>query len=270
ARAGTITVVNLPSTKTDLATGITTNKHYVCAFDFGNNGTTPTINGVPFTHLDPGNQITTVTNKIDANFGGQVILTCTNSVNHPTSKLARTSNAGQGKTSSQVDGNTLTLLTDLIYIGASSPTYSWIQQEYDNLTIGDNYSLRLYYRYWGNSVGDRLQDVWFNGEGTWQPYADNPLDEDAGGAHYIEYDFTASATNAFCLMTNLVANGSPMLYGATLEDDSVPYAPFITYQPSAIGLGNGIYQFNAQAIGTASLTYHGIPTALPATPGRPR
>jgi hypothetical protein len=50
ARAGTITVVNLPQAQTDLATGINTNKHYVCTFSFGN-GTAPgNINGVPFTH----------------------------------------------------------------------------------------------------------------------------------------------------------------------------------------------------------------------------
>ena len=77
ARAGTITVVNLPATGTDAATGITTNKHYVCAFDFGNNGTTPTINGVPFTHYTPptGTSATNYVSTTDANFGGTVTLT---------------------------------------------------------------------------------------------------------------------------------------------------------------------------------------------------
>ncbi len=47
-RAGTITVVNLPATGTDLATGITTNQNYVCAFDYGNQSTnTYSVNGVP-------------------------------------------------------------------------------------------------------------------------------------------------------------------------------------------------------------------------------
>jgi hypothetical protein len=67
--AGTITVVNLPATGTDAATGITTNKHYVCAFDFGNNGSPPgNINGVPFAHPDLGNQTVNVTNILDPNY----------------------------------------------------------------------------------------------------------------------------------------------------------------------------------------------------------
>jgi len=254
----TFSVATLPATNTDLATGITANKHYVCAFDFGNSGSPPSdINGVPFTHFDPGNQTVNVASAVDPNFGGQVILS---SGPPPGStspcKLARTSNSGQGSLSTQADGNMFLLLTDLIFVGSAAPVGSWLEQEYDNLTPGHPYSLRIYYRYWGNSVGDRLQNLYFNGEGTWEAYPVNPLDEDSGGAHFLEYDFTASATNVLCLMTNLIGNGSPMIYGATLEDNSYPYAPFITSQPSSSAVnGSSSAAFNVTAIGTVPLTY---------------
>src|ERR1017187_10684821 len=58
-RAGTITVVNLPTTGTDAVTGITTNQNYVCAFDYGNQNTnTYSVNGVPFAHFDPDRKST--------------------------------------------------------------------------------------------------------------------------------------------------------------------------------------------------------------------
>ena len=248
----TFTVATLPPTNTDIATGITSGKHYVCAFDCGNNASTPSINGVPFTHFDPGQNLGFTSSMTDANFGGT--LTLSSGGPGGNNMLGRTSSTTQGSLTSQADGDMFTLLTDLIYVTAAAPVGSWLQQEYDNLTIGDQYSLRIYYRYWGNSVGDRLQNVYFNGQGTWEAYPANPLDEDAGGARYLEYDFKATSTSVFCLMTNLVANGSMMVYGATLEDDSYPFAPFITYQPSAVssGITSG---FNVTAIGTAPLTY---------------
>lgn len=218
SHGGTITVVELPSTSTDAATGINSNKQYLCAFDFGNYGNPPNnVNGVPMTHftLSGANNLFNTTNAVDRNFGGQVILTS----GGPTgSHLAQTSSTTQGGTSgnvtNQADGNMRSLLTDIIYVGNSAPVNSWLRQEYDNLTIGDQYSLRIYYRQW---TTNRLQNVYFNGEGTWQAYSGNPLDEDAGGARYLEYDFTASATNVICLMTNLVANNATLIYGATLE-----------------------------------------------------
>jgi len=256
-RAGTITLVTLPATNTDLATGITPGKHYVCAFDYGNGGATVSVNGVNFVHFDPGNQTVNITNIVDTNFGGQAVLSSgPPNGSSAACKLARTSNSGQGSLASQAGGNMFTLLTDLIYVGSSAPVGSWLQQEYDSLTIGHPYSLRIYYRYWGNTPGDRTQNIFFNGEGTWQPYPSNPLDEDATkAAHMIEYNFTAAATNVFCVMTNLVANGSMMVEGATLEDASYSYAPFITYEPFVSGGSSNAFVFSVTAIGTAPLAY---------------
>ena len=48
-RAGTITVVNLPATGTDAATGISTTNTYLSCIDFGDSTSPPgNINGVPF------------------------------------------------------------------------------------------------------------------------------------------------------------------------------------------------------------------------------
>src|SRR5579859_409597 len=71
SRAGTITVVNLPATGTDAATGISTTNNYLCCIDFGNSTTPPgSVNNVPFIHPDLGNQIVNTTNGVDINHGG--------------------------------------------------------------------------------------------------------------------------------------------------------------------------------------------------------
>jgi hypothetical protein len=249
-----ISVATLPATNTDIATGIFPGKHYLCAFDGGTGSTVPTINGVPFTKFDPGQNVGFTASLTDPNFGGTLTLNCGGPGGN--NMLGRTSSTGQGNLAGQADGSMFTLLTDLIYVTGAAPTNSWLQQEYDGLTTGDQYSLRIYYRYWGNAVGDRLQNVYVNGQGTWQPYPANPLDEDAGGARYLQYNFKATSGSVFMVMTNLIANGSMMVYGVTLEDDSYPFAPFITYQPSVLSTNGGtLATFNMAAIGTAPLAY---------------
>ncbi|MGH7942050.1 MAG: hypothetical protein ACREFR_13365, partial [Limisphaerales bacterium] len=214
--AGTITAGNLPATGTDAATGINPTNTYLCCIDFGNDANPPaSINGVPFIHPNLGSQIVNTTNGVDSNHGGSYAITSGGSA---ACEIAETSSTTQGSVSNQADGNTRALLTDMIYVGSSAPVNSWLNQTYGGLIIGRPYALRIYYRYWGNTVGGRPINVCFNGEGTPQAYSGNPLAEDAGGAHYIEYDFTASSTNVSCLMTNLVANDSPLVYGATLQD----------------------------------------------------
>lgn len=250
--AGTITVVSLPATGTDAACGISPTNSYLCCIDFGNNANPPgNINGVPFIHPNLGNQIVNTTNGVDANHGGSYTIT----TGGPAAcEIAQTSSATQGSVTNQADGNMRTLLTDLIYVGSSAPINSWLNQTYCGLTAGHPYVLRIYYRYWGNTVGGRPLNVYFNGEGAPQAYSGNPLAEDASGAHYIEYDFTAASTNVSCVMTNLVANDSPLLYGMTLQDESGPSGPFMSQQPSVAVSGNSIV-ISAIAIGSAPLEY---------------
>jgi alpha-L-rhamnosidase len=249
SRSGTIKVVNLPATGTDAATGISTTNTYLCCIDFGTNGA-PTgnisINGVPFVRPDLGNQIANTTNGTDANHGGSYTITTGGSAACEIARATSTTPTGQA------DGNTWKMLNDMIYVGSAAPTNSWLNQIYGGLIIGRQYALRVYYRQW--AADTRTINISFNGEGTNQPHFSNPLNEDVGGAHYIEYDFTAVVTNVFAGMTNLIPNGSPLVYGVTLEDSSPPYAPVITQQLSATLTGNS-FVFSVAVNGTAPLAY---------------
>lgn len=252
SEAGTITVANLPATGTDAATGISTTNTYLCCIDFGNSANPPgNINGVQFIHPNLGNQVVNTTNGVDAIHGGSYTIT----TGGPAAcEIAETSSTTQGSVTNQADGNMRALLTDMIYVGSSAPVNSWLNQTYGGLIPGHPYALRIYYRYWGNTVGGRPLNVYFNGEGMPQAYSGNPLAEDAGGAHYIEYDFTASSTNVSGMMTNLVANDSPLVYGVTMQDKSGPSAPIMSQQPSVGVDGNSIV-ISAIAMGTAPLAY---------------
>jgi hypothetical protein len=261
-RAGTITVVGLPAVNTDIATGITTNKSYVCAFDYGSkDAVTYSVNGVPFAHVTvSANNTFLVANFVDPNHSSDQVIVSVSANNHGINVTSSTP-------SGQADGNMNNLFFDQIFPGNGQPANGWMQEEYDNLTIGHPYSLRIYYRYQGGGTGQRLMNVYFNGEGTPQAYSGNPLQLDTGakgvlpnglicqGANYIEYDFTAAATNVFCLITNINGGEGSTTFAATVEDTSVPYGPFITYQPSAAITGPATFAFNVQAIGTAPLAY---------------
>jgi hypothetical protein len=256
-RAGTITLVNLPTNSTDIATGITANKQYVSAFDFGSlNTNTYSVNGVLLTHFRSAAQnLFPVTNTIDPNYGGGIIIRSAGST-AGIFDIDVTSSGSQGGTSgnvsAQADGNMRSVLTDLMYTGGAAPVGSWLQEECDNLIVGHQYSMRVFYRQWSSN---RQQLVYFRGEGTNQPYSGNPVNEDIGGAHYIEYDFTAATTNVVCTMTNQIANNGAMIYASTLEDDSYPISPFLTYQAKVAGVSAGTYVFSATAIGTGPLAY---------------
>ncbi len=247
SHAGTIKVMNLPATGTDAATGISTTNTYLCCIDFGNNASPPgNINGVPFIHPDFGNQIVNTAAGVDANHGGSYTITTGGSAACQIARATSTTPVGQA------DGNTWKMLNDMIYVGSSAPVNSWLNQTYGGLIIGRQYALRIYYRQW--AADTRTINISFNCGATNQPYSGNPLNEDAGGAHYIEYDFTASATNVFVGMTNLVANESAMVYGVTLEDRSPPFPPSIIQQPSVAEVSNS-FVFSVTVMGTAPLAY---------------
>jgi hypothetical protein len=204
-RAGTITVGDLPATGTDAATDISPSNTYLCCLSFGKGMGVGSINNVPFQHLQLLNT-TIVTNGIEVNHGGTYSL----KANH---NLASAHNHAA---SSQADGNTAVMLRGVGYVADGAPAGSWLIQDYGGLNPGVRYSLRLYYRRWDNT-GVRALNVFFNGEGTNQAYSANPLDEDSGGAHYLEYNFTARSSDVFVCMTNLNADESALLYGMTLQ-----------------------------------------------------
>jgi len=225
AVADTISVFALPATGTDAASGISTANTYLDAFDFGNYGSvgsTLTINGVSFTHFNLGvanNTVNTVSTT-DPNFGGT--LTISSSGPGPdTDRLGQANSASQGSLSSQADGSMYSMFPDMFYITGPADANSVMTLDFGGLTAGDQYSLRIYTRSWGNTFPGRNINVSFNGEGTAQAYSGNPFVEDtvagAGGAQYIEYDFTAASTDVTGSFENLVSNGSFQLFGASLQ-----------------------------------------------------
>jgi hypothetical protein len=224
-RAGTITLNSLPATGTDAATGINVTNTYLCCLAFGT-AANVTINGVPFQTVHPGGVPPPISGT-DTTHGGNYSL----SANH---NLNSTSNANAA---SQADGNTKTMLVDVIFVQSSAPVGSDLNQTYGGLTVGAQYALRLYYRQWA-SPDSRWIDVWFNGDGTNVQYLNaattNALNESAGGPNYIEYDFMAASTTVNAYMTNLVANESMMLSGMSLQETAPPVvnvAPTISTQP---------------------------------------
>jgi hypothetical protein len=217
ARAGSISLVNLPTSNTDANSGISSLNMYLDAWDFGSGGTTPTINGVAFTHIAAPSPAANTTNKTDINWGGTLTLSTGPGT---TNNLGNANSSSQGSLSSQVQSGSgmFTLLTDLMYetgpVDKSGQDY--LDMDFGGLTTGNQYSLRIYYRYWGNTAG-RLVNFTFDGDGV---NASQQIDEDAGGAHYIEYDFTASSSDVTANLLDAdttLGNESPMIYGATLQ-----------------------------------------------------
>ncbi len=242
-RAGTITLVSLPATGTDAATGIASTNTYLCCLAFGSSANV-TINGVPFQFVHPGGVVPPVSGT-DTTHGGTYIL----SANH---NLNSTSNTN---VNNQADGSTKTLLTDVIFVQSSAPVGSDLNQTYGGLTVGAQYALRLYYRQWV-SPDPRWIYVYFNGEGTSQQYLNaattNELNESAGGANYIEYDFTAASTSVNVYLTNTVANESVMVSGMSLQETAPPVvnvAPTISAQP--VGFTNYAGQTASLSVGAS-------------------
>ncbi len=236
---GTITIVNLPATGTDAATGINATNTYLCCLAFGSAAGGVTINSVPFQQVHPGG-VAPPFNGTDTTHGGTYSL----SANH---NLNSTSN---GNAASQADGSTETMLGTVIFVQSSAPVNSDLDQTYGGLTAGAQYALRLYYRQWV-SPDNRSINVGFNGEGTEQDYSGNPFNESAGGANYIEYDFRAASTTVNVFMTNLVANESVMISGMSLQETAPPVvnvAPSIATNGQPVGFTNWVGLDSALAV----------------------
>ena len=216
-RAGTISVVDLPATGTDAASGINSTNAYLCALDFRSGTTALSIGGVNFQRLTPGGKGAGADYDHPL-FGG------TNLNHSGTWSLSGLYSGalgfagGNGK-HSQADGALGELLNGCTYFNGNTAVGSAMTLDCSGLTPGMSYSLRYYYRQWNSSGAfpRRPIEFTFNGEGTNEPYPGNPLDLDAGGAHYLRYDFTA-ATNPVTmrLVTGNAGNG-PHVYAVTLQ-----------------------------------------------------
>jgi hypothetical protein len=88
------------------------------------------------------------------------------------------------------------------------------------LTVGADYSTRIYYRPWENNQ-TRTVTLTFNGDGTPAPIT---INQDAGSsAHYVAYDFTASGNS----VTVNFSSSAWHLYGATNQVIPEPAAALL-------------------------------------------
>jgi hypothetical protein len=218
-----VSVVQIPTTDSDAGSGIAATNTYLAALDFGDDTTELTINGVSFTQVSVAGEGTGTANLpqfsgVDANYGGTWSLTASNTAGNAAGFAGLDFDA-VGNVGLQADGNLQLMLTDITYIFGAIPPENFGRLTLGGLTPGARYSLRYYYRQWS---ADRLIDFTFDGHGTNETVQ---VDLDAGGANYVNYEFTAaSASVTLTLGVNVIEQG-PHFYSVTLQQTASATAP---------------------------------------------
>ncbi len=195
-----LTVIFLPAQDTDQASGISPVKTYTHLLDFGL-GEAATVNGVPFTPVD-----------FNEPFGGPVFrdvsldLTLTR---HGAKSFGSFQNEHHTE---NADGGIQTLLSDSVFL-----SNQYVPDHYalalTGLIPGQTYSLRLYY------CTDQMEPVRsnrlvFNGEGYDREIL---INQQAGGANYVRYDYTAASNRVDVTFQPQEVNRSWHLYGLSNE-----------------------------------------------------
>lgn len=212
AQAGTFTVVDLPATDTDAAIGIDSIKEYTHTFDFGS-GTVATVNGVAFERGLSASITAAYTGTSQQGYGWTITDTRTS--------VSIATHAGNDP-SGQCDGDSTQLLYDMIYHSASTTIGAGVSLTLSDLTPGVTYSTRYYYRSWSGTTSDRTITCQADGghNGDFSDTLD--IEIDGGGAHYLDYTFTADDTDVtFHYLTNDNNNGIH-LYALSNEVASAP------------------------------------------------
>ena len=210
-----ISVVQIPAIDSDAASGIASTNTYLAALDFGDDTTELAINGVNFTQVSVAGNGTGTANLpefsgVDTNYGGSWSLTASNTAGNAAGFAGLAYDAA-GNVTSQADGNMQLMLTDITYIFGAIAPGDFGRLTLGGLTPGGRYSLRYYYRQWSSN---RPIDFTFDGDGTNETVQ---VDLDAGGANYVNYEFTAAGTNVTLTLTVNVTQQGPHFYGVTLQ-----------------------------------------------------
>jgi hypothetical protein len=244
-----LSLVRLPATATDAASGIATTNTYLTALDFGSDASPVAIGGVPFQMVNPTG--TTTANGVDSVHGGSWTLTSFNG--HGAAPANFTGEIGDASGVADPSGSTFLLLSDDTTTGTGNSPLDYVALSLGGLTPGGKYSLRYYYRQQGFEPG-RPVTFDFNGDGS-----DTSLltDMDTGGAYYLKYDFTASTNTVGLTMTQGAAGKGLVLYGLTLQQTSAPpVPPAIATQP--VGFTNWVDltgNLSVSASGSLPLSY---------------
>lgn len=209
AQAGTMTIVDLPAAGTDAAIGIDNDKVYTHTFDFGSNAPV-TINGVAF-EQGPTANVTAVYNGTSKYGYGYSLGDTRATVNLQI-------HAGNDPVG-QVDGSSAGMFRDMIYHAASTTLNAGLRLTLSNLLPGTVYSTRLYYRNWGGATPNMERKITVQGDGGHHGVFSDTLtiQLDGGGAHYLDYTFTADDANMEMQFITTVNNNGVHLYGITNE-----------------------------------------------------
>ncbi|MCF7975591.1 MAG: discoidin domain-containing protein [Phycisphaerae bacterium] len=210
AYGATLTIVDLPATGTDAASGISPDKTYTHAFDFGTNAPV-TINGVAFEQGTTSN-LTAVYTAVSSQGYGYTI-------DDTRSSPANSIHAGNDA-SSQADGQFAELLRDMLFSSAADVDEGTIVTLSD-LTPGMVYSVRWYYRSWSAGAN---RPITVNADGESHGIFSDTIEIqiDSGGAHYLDYTFTADDTDVTMTFITNVDNNGVHIYGLTCEVVGLP------------------------------------------------
>jgi hypothetical protein len=212
AQAGTFTIVDLPATGTDAAIGIDSTKEYTHTFDFGS-GAVATVNGVAFERGLSAGISAAYTGTSQQGYGWTITDT--------RASVSIAIHAGNDP-SAQCNGDSVELLRDMIYHSGSTTTLAGVVLTLSDLTPGVTYSTRYYYRSWSGATSDRT--ITCQGDGGHNGDFSDTIDVeiDGGGAHYLDYTFTADdADVTLKFLTNDYNNGVH-LYALSNEVASAP------------------------------------------------
>ncbi|HLP76917.1 MAG TPA: hypothetical protein VK327_08355 [Candidatus Paceibacterota bacterium] len=218
-----LSVVQIPTTGSDAASGIASTNTYLAALDFGDDTSALVINGVNFTQVSVAGNGTGTANQpvfsgVDANYGGSWSLTASNTAGDAAGFAGLATDAA-GNVGLQADGNMQLMLTDISYLFGAVPPGNFARLTMGGLTPGARYSLRYYYRQWS---ANRPIDFTFDGQGTNETVQ---VDLDAGGANYVNYNFIAARTNVTLTLGVNVTQQGPHFYGVTLQQTGSATAP---------------------------------------------
>jgi len=208
-QAATLTIVDLPDGGTDGAIDINTDKTYTHTFDFGT-GVLATINGVPF-EQGPSANVGAAQTAVSLWGYGYTIESTASGV---------TVAVHAGNDNIDADGNAEDLLRDMIY-HSGGPVGEGSVLTLSGLTPGTIYSTRWYYRAYSTGA-DRT--ITFSADGESNSIFSDTIDIniDAGGAHYLDYTFTADDTDVTIRFITHNDNMSAHIYGLSNEVIGLP------------------------------------------------
>jgi hypothetical protein len=214
AQGGTMSVVDLPATGTDGAIDINIDKTYTHTFDFGSNAPV-TINGIAF-EQGPTAGLSSVYTGTSSWGYGYTIDDTRRPMNVPVH-----AGGGAGTADTPADGGSNGLFLDFIY-HSGGPIGEGTILILSDLTAEMTYSMRYYYGPFGIGAG-RVITFEADGESNGIFSDTIELSIDTGGAHYLDYTFTADDTDVTLRFITHNDNQSAHIYGLSNEVIGLPF-----------------------------------------------